>query len=241
MQTSGSGLTSRLAHAYHSAYASSESGIRSSSKSPKHTGSARHEARLGLAPHRVSGKHWEPRAVCNCWHVGGRRAGVSAHGEPDRPSVVGSVLGHPVRRREDPRLITGTGRFVDDVQVEAGTVAVFVRSTIAHARVLTIETDEAAAMPGVVGVFTDDSLGLPPRKGQPGIPDHFDRPILARDVVRFVGEPVAVVVAESRGWAVDAAQAVRVDYEPLPAVVDPVAATDEAGVLLFREAGTNVC
>ena len=166
---------------------------------------------------------------------------VSAPGGAHRPSVSGSVLGHPVRRREDPRLITGAGRYVDDVHLEAGAVAVFVRSTMAHARVLSIHGDEAAAMPGVVGVFTDASLGLPPRKGQPGIPDHFDRPILARDVVRFVGEPVAVVVAESPGEAVDAAQAVHVDYEPLAAVVDPVGATDDAGVLLFPDAGTNVC
>jgi len=166
---------------------------------------------------------------------------MTAQGGPDGAAVAGSVLGHSVRRREDPRLITGQGCYVDDVHVEAGTVAVFVRSTMAHARLLSIEADEAAAMPGVIGVFTGASLGLPPRKGQQGVPDQFDRPPLAQDVVRFVGEPVAVVVAESGGQAVDAAQMVRVDYEPLPAVVDPVAASDDAGVLLFQEAGTNVC
>jgi carbon-monoxide dehydrogenase large subunit len=155
--------------------------------------------------------------------------------------VAGSVLGHPVRRREDPRLVTGTGRFVDDVPLEAGAFAVFVRSTMAHARVVTMDTAEAAVMPGVVGVYSGASLGLPPRKGQPGIPDDFDRPMLAEDTVRFVGEPVAVVVADSRGQATDAAQVVRVDYEPLAPVVDPVAALDDGGVLLFPGAGTNVC
>jgi aerobic carbon-monoxide dehydrogenase large subunit len=168
-------------------------------------------------------------------------AGVSLQGGLDGTSVAGSVLGHPVRRREDPRLVTGAGRYVDNVRDEGGASAAFVRSTVAHARVLSIDSAEAAAMPGVIGVFTDDSLGLAPRKGQPGLPDHFDRPVLARDVVRFVGEPVAVVVAESRGQAADAAHAVLVEYEPLPAVVDPVAAGDAAGVLLFPEAGTNVC
>src|SRR5207237_5060773 len=166
---------------------------------------------------------------------------VSAEDGPVASPVAGSVLGHPVRRREDPRLVTGTGRYGDDVQVEAGAVAVFVRSTMAHARVASIDTAEAALMPGVVGVFTGASLGLRPRKGQPGIADHFDRPVLAEDVVRFVGEPVAVVVAESAGQAADAAQVVQVDYEALPSVVDPVAATDDSGVLLFPKAGTNVC
>src|SRR5256885_15498281 len=129
---------------------------------------------------------------------------MSGDGETGRPAVAGSVLGHPVQRREDPRLITGTGCYVDDVRVDGAAAAVFVRSTFAHARVVSIDSDEAAEMPGVVGVFTDASLGLPARKGQPGLPDHFDRPTLARGAVRFVGEPVAVVVAESHEQAVDA-------------------------------------
>jgi carbon-monoxide dehydrogenase large subunit len=152
----------------------------------------------------------------------------------------GSVLGNPVRRREDPRLVSGRGRYVDDVPTEGGLVAVFVRSPFAHARVNSIDTREAAALPGVAGVFTDEWLGLRPAKGFPGVPDPFVRPYLARDVVRFVGEPVAVVVAETRGQAADAAETVLVDYEPLAAVTDlETAGRDE--VVLVPEAGTNRC
>ena len=150
------------------------------------------------------------------------------------------MLGNAVRRREDPRLVSGQGRYVDDVRMENELFAVFVRSTVAHARISRIETAEAAALPGVVAVYTDESLGLPARKLFPPIPDAFNRPYLARNTVRFVGEPVAVVLAESRSQAADAAEAVQVHYERLPAVVDmETAARDD--VLLFPEAGTNHC
>jgi aerobic carbon-monoxide dehydrogenase large subunit len=152
----------------------------------------------------------------------------------------GSVLGHPVRRREDPRLVSGHGRYVDDVPTEGGLVAVFVRSPFAHARIEGIDTSAAAAVPGVAGVFTDADLGLRPVKGFPGVPDPFVRPYLARDVVRYVGEPVAVVVAETRGQAADGAEAVLVDCEPLDAVVDLDAAARDA-VVLYPDAGTNRC
>jgi carbon-monoxide dehydrogenase large subunit len=89
-------------------------------------------------------------------------------------------------------------------------------------------------------VFTDEWLGLRPTKGFPGVPDPFVRSYLARDVVRFVGEPVAVVVAETRGQAADAAEAVLVDYEPLAAVTDLETAARD-GVVLFPDAGTNRC
>jgi aerobic carbon-monoxide dehydrogenase large subunit len=152
----------------------------------------------------------------------------------------GSVLGNPVRRREDPRLVSGLGRYVDDVPTEGGLVAVFVRSPVAHARIASIDTAAAAGMPGVAGVFTNERIGLPPAKGFPLVPDPFARPFLASGTVRFVGEPVAVVVAETRDQAVDAAEAVGVEYEPLPAVVDlEAAARDE--VVLFEDAGTNRC
>ncbi|HXM57112.1 MAG TPA: xanthine dehydrogenase family protein molybdopterin-binding subunit [Candidatus Dormibacteraeota bacterium] len=154
--------------------------------------------------------------------------------------TAGSVLGNPVRRREDPRLVSGSGRYVDDVPTEDGLVAVFVRSPVAHARIASIDTSAAAAMPGVAGVFTDESLGLAPAKAFPAVPDSMARPFLARGAVRFVGEPVAVVVAETRGQAADAAEAVQVEYEPLDAVVSlEASARDE--VVLFEEAGTNKC
>jgi carbon-monoxide dehydrogenase large subunit len=153
----------------------------------------------------------------------------------------GSVLGNPVRRREDPRLVSGRGCYVDDVRAEGALHAVFVRSPVAHARFGLVDPAGAAAMPGVAGVFTYESLGLRPVKGFPGVPDAFVRPHLARGTVRFVGEPVAVVLAETREQAADAAEAVQVDYhEPLGAVVDLEAAA-RGDVVLFDDAGTNHC
>src|SRR6266576_470967 len=133
----------------------------------------------------------------------------------------GSILGHAVRRREDPRLVTGTGHFVDDIRPERCLHVAFVRSTLAHARIRSLDVAAAAAMPGVVAVLTGNDLGLPAR-------------------VRFVGEPVALVVAESPGAAEDAAQLVGLDLEPLPAVVDPEAARGPDSALLFPAHGSNV-
>src|SRR5437899_8986883 len=131
----------------------------------------------------------------------------------------GSILGHPVRRVEDPGLITGSSRFVDDIAVDGAVYAVFVRSTLAHARIARIDTEQAVAMAGVAGVFTAADLTIPPI-GSGAVSTVFARPILATDVVRFVGEPVAVVLAETREQAADAAEEVLVDYDPLPVVVD---------------------
>ena len=154
--------------------------------------------------------------------------------------VGGSILGHPVRRKEDPRLIRGEGCYVDDVRLEDPLFAVYVRASTAHARLKSIDTSAAAAMPGVVAVHTAETLGLPARKGFPAVPDAFVREPLSRDAVRHVGEPVAVVLAETRAEAVDAAEAVVVQYDPLQAVVDlEAAARDE--VLLFSDGGTNHC
>src|SRR5262245_7297406 len=150
----------------------------------------------------------------------------------------GSILGHPVRRVEDPDLLTGAARFVADLPVES-LHAVFVRSPFAHARITAVDLDEARGMPGVAGIFVGADLGLAPMT--PGtVPLGFGRPVLAEGVVRFVGEPVAVVVAETSAQAMDAAELVSVDYDPLPVVVDPVAALDDEGPLLFPEERTNV-
>jgi len=151
----------------------------------------------------------------------------------------GSILGHPVRRTEDPRLLTGEALFTEDIAAEGACHAVFVRSIFAHARVGAIDASHAVAMPGVVGVFTAADLPLPPLAS--GIvPPEFARPIVASEVVRFVGELVAVVVAETRAQAVDAAEAVMVDYDPLPVVVDPLRAMDPDAPVLFPEHGSNV-
>ena len=152
----------------------------------------------------------------------------------------GSILGHGVRRREDPRLITGTGRYVDDIHPDGCLHVAFVRSTLAHATIRAVDAAAAAAAPGVVAVLTAADLGLPARVGFPMVPGVFARPPLAVDRVRFVGEPVALVIAESPEAAVDAAQLVGLDLEPLEAVVDPEAARHAAAGLLFPAHGSNV-
>ncbi len=151
----------------------------------------------------------------------------------------GSILGHPVFRTEDPRILRGEDRYVDDLDLPDALHAVFVRSTAAHARLVGIDTSEAAAMPGVAGVFTGADLDLDPIVPMPMLPEAMARPPLARDTVRFVGEAVAVVVAGTRSAAMDAAGEVVVDYDPLPAVVDPARAGADDSPVLFPDHGTN--
>ncbi|HYT30675.1 MAG TPA: xanthine dehydrogenase family protein molybdopterin-binding subunit, partial [Actinomycetota bacterium] len=151
----------------------------------------------------------------------------------------GSILGHAVRRSEDPRFLDGSARYTDDLPVEGALHAVFVRSTFAHAVISSIDGAEASGMPGVVAVITEADLGLAPLGGGMAGPA-FSRPLLAKGRVRFVGEAVAVVVAESRAQAMDAAEAVVVDYQPEPAVVDPLAALEDGAPLLFPEHGSNL-
>ncbi len=152
-----------------------------------------------------------------------------------------NVVGQRVRRLEDPRFLLGRGRYVDDLPAEGELYVNFVRSDLAHAQITGIDTSEAAEMDGV-RVFTAGELELPPYPAPPfiGIDERMFRPMLARDRVRFVGDIVAAVVAESRAAAVDAAERVIVDYDPLPVVTDVrEAAKDE--VLLHDGVGTNVC
>jgi carbon-monoxide dehydrogenase large subunit len=154
-----------------------------------------------------------------------------------------SVLGTRVRRVEDPGFLTVGGRYVadlDDPRLAGAGWATYVRSTAAHARILSVDVTEALEAPGVLGVFTAADLDLGPLGVRiPGmIPDAMMRSWLATDTVRFVGEPVAVVVTELASQGEDAAEMVFVDYEPLPVVVDVHAsAADE--VLLFPEHGSN--
>ncbi len=136
----------------------------------------------------------------------------------------GSILGNAVLRREDPEILLGEARYFDDLSFDGLAHLVFVRSTVAHALIEGIDTREAVAMPGVVAVYTADDLALPDVQGFMMIPVEMNRPPLARDRVRFVGDIVAAVVAESRAQAVDAAEHVMVDYDPLPAVADAEAA-----------------
>ena len=119
----------------------------------------------------------------------------------------GSILGNAVLRLEDPTLLTGEGKYVDDI-VEPGMLHVsYVRSTVAHANVVSVDIREAATMPGVVAVYhgAGDDLGLPSFQSFPMMPASLNRPIFATGKVRFVGDIVAAVVAETKSQAGDAA------------------------------------
>src|SRR5712691_10766407 len=152
---------------------------------------------------------------------------------PDAPLMaVRAALGGAVRRREDPRLVTGAGQYTDDVRRDGCLHAVFVRSTFAHARITNFDAAAATSVPGVLGVFRADDLGLEPldalgalRRSEPA---------------RFVGDAIAVVVAETRSQAVDAAASVVVDYEPLPVVVDPEAALEPGATVIHPDRGDNL-
>jgi carbon-monoxide dehydrogenase large subunit len=151
-----------------------------------------------------------------------------------------SILGNRVLRKEDPKFLTTGGTYVDDLPLEGAVFAAFVRSTAAHARITGIDLDEARRAPGVVGVFSAADLGLEPIAPEAVILNQaMGQPPLATGVVRFVGEPVVAVVAETRAQAVDAAELVFVDYEPLPALVDPEDALTDTNVL-HEAAGTNL-
>ncbi|GAA4542783.1 xanthine dehydrogenase family protein molybdopterin-binding subunit [Pseudonocardia xishanensis] len=154
----------------------------------------------------------------------------------------GSILGTAVRRVEDPDLITGATTYVGNLVAARPDAlhAVFVRSPLAHALITGIDTAEAEAAEDVVAVFTAATLDLPAHHGLVALNEHTPRPPLAIDRVRFVGEAVAVVVARTRAAAVDAAELVEVDYDPLPAVVDPEAALAPDAELQFPELGSNV-
>ena len=152
----------------------------------------------------------------------------------------GSILGSTVRRREDPRLITGRGCYVDDLAFEDGLHVAFVRSPVAHARLSRLDLATARATPGVVGAFAAADLGLPAKLALAILPDVFARPPLAVDTVRFVGDSVAVVVAETRATAEDGAEAVAADYEPLPAIITLEQAAAEGAPVVFPEHGSNV-
>lgn len=153
------------------------------------------------------------------------------------------LIGERILRTEDPDLVTGRGTFIDNLDLPGALHVVYVRSAMAHARVSNIDITTARSMPGVIGVFTSSDvaaagLGSLPID-MPFLPQDIRRPALADGVVRFVGELLAAVVAESRAEAVDAAERVEVDYEPLPVVVDPEAAL-HGETLLFPEHGSNV-
>ena len=163
-------------------------------------------------------------------------------------TVPPSMFGRPALRSEDPRFLLGRGRYVENLPIDGVLRAVFVRSMMPHARVIGVDVEGARAMPGVVAVFTADDLAIPvmPPSGnvegaQDGpLDEAFGREVIARDIVRFVGEPLALVVAGSLATGMDAAEAVIPDLDPLPAVTDVEAALAEDAPLLWPERGSNV-
>jgi carbon-monoxide dehydrogenase large subunit len=155
-----------------------------------------------------------------------------------------SILGTRVVRTEDPAFLTRGAVYTDDVVDErlGGAAHVtFVRSPISHARIASVDVSAAIAAPGVVGVITASDLDdVPPQQPPvPMFPPEMAQPLLADGTVRFVGEPVAAVLTDDRYRGEDVAELVEVDYDPLPAVVDPRASAAET-TLLFPDIGTNV-
>src|SRR5689334_10145031 len=155
--------------------------------------------------------------------------------------------GASVKRSEDPRILAGAGRYVDDIKLPGMLHAAFVRSPMAHARVLSVDASAARALPGVVAVLTGTELetmtvpgpdALMALMGWAGPTPEFT--LIATDKVRFVGDPVAIVVAESRYLAEDGCELVEVDYEDLSPVVDAAFALDSGSPPLFANLGDNI-
>src|SRR6185503_16228784 len=162
---------------------------------------------------------------------------------PERSPMKPRYVGQPVTRREDPRLVQGLAHYVDDIRLPDTLHVAFVRSPHAHAVLGAIDASEARTMPGVAGVFTAadfSAIGsVPCAAALEGlrIPPH---PVLATGKVRYVGEPVVAVVADDPYRAADAVDRVNVDYQPLPAVVDPEAAASSSAVLVHDQYDDNV-
>ncbi|MBL8673917.1 MAG: xanthine dehydrogenase family protein molybdopterin-binding subunit, partial [Rhodospirillales bacterium] len=160
-------------------------------------------------------------------------------------------IGQPVPRREDPTLLRGEGRYTDDLRLPDQVHAVMVRSQVAHGVIKAIDTAAAKAMPGVLGVWTGDDLnaaGYGALKTLIPVPNRDgsamktpERRSLATGKVRFVGDPVAFVVAGTIEQAKDAAEAVVVDIDALPAVTDARAGAADGAPLLFDDAPGNIC
>ena len=159
--------------------------------------------------------------------------------------AVSRMVGARVRRKEDPRLITGAGTYVDDVRRVDMAYLELVRSPYAHARINSIDVSAARDMDGVIDVFVwddiKDDIGPIPLDAAPS-PDMLKPPrqALASGKARLLGDAVAAVVAEDRYVARDAAEAVEVDYEPLDAVVDIEAAIEEGAPLIWEDLGSNM-
>lgn len=169
--------------------------------------------------------------------------------ETEKPQTKFRVIGKPVKRQEDPRLLTGQALFTDDVHLEGMLHAAFLRSDYAHAKIINIDISEALKRPGVVAVYTAEDFGdywhvgplqVPPPLAIPGAQFHTKGlPPIAKGKVRFSGEPLAVVIAENRYIAEDALTDIVVDLEPLEAVTDLEKALEPGSPLVHEDLGTN--
>jgi carbon-monoxide dehydrogenase large subunit len=161
-------------------------------------------------------------------------------------------IGQPVRRKEDVRLLTGRGQYTDDIDLPGQAHLAVLRSPHAHARIASMNVEPARAAPGVLAVLTGhdaaaDGLGLspvlvevPPMAGTPPLycPP---KPILTTGAVRFVGDAIAAVVAETRSQAQDALELIEIEYEPLPAITDTAHALDPDAPVIWPDRGSNLC
>jgi carbon-monoxide dehydrogenase large subunit len=153
-------------------------------------------------------------------------------------------VGQALRRKEDPRMITGKGRYVDDMVVPGMLYMAVVRSQFGHARINSIDASGALALPGIHGVFTGEDLDIPAALPMAWVPpgveiktaEHWP---LARGEVKYVGQGVAIVLGEDKYAVVDAAEQVIVDYDPLPVVIDPEKALEPGSPLVHEDIGTN--
>ena len=160
---------------------------------------------------------------------------------PDSPSTFPRLVGRAVERVEDAALLTGRGRFADDVGERPGTAhAAVLRSPHAHAEIVSLDAAAALSMPEVVTVLTGAEVAAWSRPFIAGVKQPMRHYALAVDRVRYTGEPVAVVVVRDRYGAEDALERIEVEYRELDPVVDPVAAAAPGAPLLHRDVGSNV-
>jgi carbon-monoxide dehydrogenase large subunit len=175
---------------------------------------------------------------------------MNLQSDPNSWAVTKFAIGQPVKRSEDPKLVRGEGRFTDDVSALRQAHAVMVRSRHAHGIIRAIDTAAARAMPGVLGVYTGADFAaagygtlkcIVPFKNRDGSEmKKPPRPAMPTDKVRFVGDPLACVVAETLLQAKDAAEAVEVDIEPLPSITNPEDAVRDGAPVIYDEAPDNV-
>ena len=155
--------------------------------------------------------------------------------------MAGSILGNRVPRTEDVNLLTDGGTYVYDLDLDNVAHAYFVRSTVAHAKIRELSIEDAAKAPGVLGVLRAEELGIGPiTAGLAKVNDIFARTPLATDTVRYVGDPIVVIVAETFQQAMDAAELVYIDYEYLPTIINPEDAFIEGNQIIFPEKGDNL-